>query len=85
MAATKFGIVGVPGLVERQVIFQGQIPHRGEPAGLIGVVRMGDHRHDLVAQLAAEVDEHLQAGVADVVVTHEDEAHKYISRLKKFL
>ena len=36
---------------------------------------MGDHRHDLVAQLPAELDERLQAGVADIVVTHEDDAH----------
>ena len=67
--------VGVPGLVDRQVILEGQVPHRGEPAVLPGVVRMGDHRHDLVAEMAAEVNEDLQTGVADVVVTQEDEAH----------
>jgi hypothetical protein len=28
--------------------------------------------------LAAEVDEHLQAGVADVMISHEDEAHLFL-------
>ena len=67
--------VGVLGLIDRQVIVEGQVPHRGEPAVLPGVVGMGDHRHDLVAEMGAQIDEYLQAGVADVVVTQEDEAH----------
>ena len=67
--------VGVPGLVDRQIILEGQVLDRGEPVVLPGVVRMGDHRHDLIAEMAAEIDEDFQAGVADVVVTQEDEAH----------
>ena len=71
----KGRVVGVPGLIDRQVVVEGQVPHRGEPDIFPGVVGMGDHRDDLVAEVAAEIDEGLQAGVADIVVTQEDDAH----------
>ena len=68
-------VIGVGRLVHRQVVLKGQLPHRGEPDIFLGVVGMGDHRDDLVAQLPGLRDELLQAGVADIVVTHEDDAH----------
>ena len=75
MAATKARVIGVGRLIDRQVIIEGQLPHRGEPDIFLGVVGMGDHGDDLIAQLPAELDQGLQAGVADIVVTQEDDAH----------
>ena len=69
------GVVGVFGLINREIVPKSQLPHRGEPDFFPGIVRMGDHRHDLIPQAPAQLDKGLQAGVADIVVTHEDEAH----------
>ena len=67
--------VGVPGLIDRQVIVEGQVLDRGKPVIFVGIVGLGDHRHDLVAEMETEINQHLQTGVADVVVTYEDKAH----------
>jgi len=71
-------VIGVGRLVDRQVVLKSQLPHRGEPDIFLGVVAMGDHRNDLVTQFPAELNEGLQAGVADIVVTHEDDAQSVI-------
>ena len=36
---------------------------------------MRHHRHNVIMQLAAQIDEHFQADVTDVAVTHKNQAH----------
>jgi hypothetical protein len=71
-------VIGVGRLIHRQVVIKGQLPHRGEPQIFFGIIGMGDHRHDLVAQLPAQLDERLQAGVADIVVTQKCYTHIFL-------
>ena len=42
---------------------------------------MGDHRHDFIAQLPGLLHQSLQADIADIVVTHEDEVRDGYSSL----
>ena len=71
----KSRIIGVGGLIHRQVIVKGQLGNRGEPDIFPGVVGMGDHGDDLIAQIPAQSHQGLQADITDIVVTHEDDAH----------